>query len=136
MVPIPLAHRASADVEYNGMVIRKGSCILYNNYSVFHDKNIWGDPEQFKPERFLSPGNSEMVIGTEKLQGIFGFGKRVCLGETLAWNSFFLYFVTLIQNWKMEVVEGQPAPDIHNVFESFSLSPNSFEVKMVPQTYL
>jgi len=130
MVPIPLAHRTTADVPYRDMVIPKDTCIMYNNFSTFHDPEYWGDPNVFRPERFLSPDGSE-VVGTERVVA-FGLGKRVCPGETLSWNSFFLYFVTMIQNWKMEVVDGQAPPDINDVFVSFSLSPNPFQMKMVP----
>jgi len=129
--PIPLAHRTTADVPYKDMIIPKDTCIMYSNYSTFYDEKTWGDPKAFRPERFLSQDGTE-VVGTEVVHMAFGYGKRVCPGETLAWNSLFMYFVTMVQNWKMEVVDGQPPPDLDDVFVSFSLSPNAFQMKMTP----
>lgn len=53
VVPVAVAHRSIKDVEFQGYIIPKDATILINLRSVMMDKNHWGDPENFRPERFL-----------------------------------------------------------------------------------
>ncbi|KAK7866788.1 hypothetical protein R5R35_004209 [Gryllus longicercus] len=53
--PMTLPHRALADVEIGGYVIPKDSTVLMSLYSIHMDKEYWGDPKEFRPERFLNP---------------------------------------------------------------------------------
>ena len=41
----------------------------------------------------------------------FGIGKRVCLGESLAKSSIFIFFTMMLQNLKFEVDPARPRPD-------------------------
>ncbi len=73
------------------------SYVFYNIYYFHNDPEYWGDPEKFRPERFL-----EQVDGTTKLVKHerlvpFGFGRRICMGESLAKAELFLFTVLLIQ---------------------------------------
>lgn len=131
MVPVPLAHRALKDIEYRGMIIKKDTCVMYNQTCNFFDESHFKDARTFNPERFLSEDGTQ-VINTERVTpfGIKGSG-RICLGETLAWNSFFIYFTTFLQNYKLQPVPGAES-NVDDVVVSFSLSPKEFKVKMVP----
>lgn len=66
-----------------------------------HSKTIWGDPENFRPSRFLSSG-SENVTRNESLV-IFSSGKRACLGESLAKNELFLFTTSILQRFNVHV---------------------------------
>ena len=44
---------------------------------------IWGDPDTFRPERFLNQNRQLNKDLTEKVM-IFGMGKRRCLGDGFA----------------------------------------------------
>ena len=41
----------------------------------------------------------------------FGIGKRICLGESLAKSSIFIFFTMMIQNLKFEVDPAKPRPN-------------------------
>ena len=66
-------------------------------------KKIWGDPENFRPERFLDEHGN--IIKREELIP-FSIGRRICLGESLAKMELFLYLATLFQ--KFEFLPASP----------------------------
>lgn len=91
VTPLGGPHRAVSDINYKGYLIKKDTTIIANLYGVNYDKDIWGDPENFRPERFLEKkGNLPEAIS-------FSDGKRKCLGERLARDELFLFFTGLIQ---------------------------------------
>jgi cytochrome P450 len=47
--------------------------------AILHDPEIYPDPEEFKPERFLNENGS--VPDDPKLSLAFGIGKRICPGR-------------------------------------------------------
>jgi methyl farnesoate epoxidase/farnesoate epoxidase len=85
---------------------------LANLWSLFHDREHWGDPEVFRPERFLD-GNKFFVKDEWMIS--FGAGKRVCLGEVLARNTVFLFFTTLLQQFAFSLPEDEPTPETSSI---------------------
>ena len=55
LVPFSAPHSNNRDVSFRGYVIPKGAFILPNMETVLHDPAEWGDPENFRPERFIGP---------------------------------------------------------------------------------
>ena len=47
-------HCATEDTTIQGFNIPKGTTIISNLWAVNHDPNLWKDPEEFRPERFLN----------------------------------------------------------------------------------
>jgi len=77
--PLSFMHSTLEEVRIGGFVIPKDIVITPNLYAVLHDEKIWGDPETFRPERFLLPdGTANKAHG-----GFFPFsyGKRACIGK-------------------------------------------------------
>ncbi|GAB6030733.1 hypothetical protein CHUAL_007584 [Chamberlinius hualienensis] len=104
LVPLSNPRRNFKDVTVLGYRIPKDTMIIPNLWAVHHDPKIWGDPENFRPERFLNENgqvkNSEYLIP-------FSVGKRACVGEPLARMEIFLYFVSLLQNFDFVPPEGE-----------------------------
>jgi len=98
--------------------------VLVNMYSVNSSKAYWGDPEVFRPQRFLDSHGH--LIKDERLIP-FGIGKRACLGESLAKMSLFLYFTTLIKNFLFETVPGHVDPS-SEPRDGLTLSPKPYNV--------
>jgi cytochrome P450 len=65
-------------VEIGGWRYPPGVCVIANAYLVQHDPEIYPEPYQFRPERFLaeSPGTYTWIP--------FGGGRRRCLGASFA----------------------------------------------------
>ena len=75
ILPIPGPRKVMKDVEYKGMLVKKDTAIVANTYSPMQNKAVWGDPENFRPERFLD-GNGQLNGLHEHISIVFGYGKR------------------------------------------------------------
>ena len=53
IVPLSAFHVASETSSFNGYTIPKNAIIISHLYAVLHDPDIWEEPEEFRPERFL-----------------------------------------------------------------------------------
>jgi methyl farnesoate epoxidase/farnesoate epoxidase len=100
--------------------------VLANLWSLFHDREHWGDPEVFRPERFL---DEDKNFVKDEWMISFGAGKRMCLGEVLARNSIFLFFTTLLQEFLFSLPEDEPAPQTLPL-PGMTLAPQPFRVKI------
>lgn len=57
-VPIALPHKTTKDTTICGYPIKKNTNVFVNIFSLASEKEIWGDPETFRPERFLADDGS------------------------------------------------------------------------------
>jgi len=79
---------SSEDSVYRGFFIPKGSVLVVNAWAILHDPDIYPDPEEFKPERFLNKDGSFRDDPTIALA--FGAGKRICPGRHLVDATLFV----------------------------------------------
>lgn len=71
--PTTIPHRAMVDTVLFGYEIKKNYTMLANLRSVHMDKEHWGDPQEFRPERFIND-KGEFVEDTWLMP--FGLGKE------------------------------------------------------------
>ncbi|XP_077520116.1 uncharacterized protein LOC144129934 [Amblyomma americanum] len=106
VAPLGVPREAAADTEYKGNFIPKGSVILANIAAVHMNPDIWNDPDEFNPRRFLKEDGSSLITKPEQLIP-FSIGRRMCPGETLATVEVFLYLTTLLQKFSILPMEGE-----------------------------
>nr|QBQ34512.1 cytochrome P450 CYP305A1 [Diaphorina citri] len=127
VIPLSGAHRATEDTKLGGYNIPKDTLIMSCLYSMHYNPDLWDEPDKFKPERFLNPNGSFNYCDSLYQ---FGFGKRRCLGETLARSFLFIYFVGILHRYKIttrdENISRIPLPGI-------SISPRPYNVILVPR---
>ena len=70
--PLGGSHLASETTSFNGYTIPKNALIFSNLYGMMHDPDVWGDPEVFRPERFLDENGQ---IRTREEVIAFSLGK-------------------------------------------------------------
>ncbi|XP_062237592.1 cytochrome P450 1A1 [Platichthys flesus] len=105
-IPFTIPHCTTRNITLNGYFIPKDTCVFINQYQVNHDADQWGDPDAFRPERFLGPSGLLNKELTEKVL-IFGMGKRRCLGDGFARLEMFVFLTTLLHGLQIENVPGQ-----------------------------
>ena len=86
IAPLAVPHAVTNDdVMFHGYKIPKDTPILFNLDSVLKDPDIFENPEQFNPERFID-ANGKVFRPKEFIP--FGIGRRICLGESVALSIF------------------------------------------------
>ena len=106
IAPVSLFHISSDAMKVGQYDIPKDTLIVPMLYDIHHNPEYFNEPDEFKPERFLSKSEDGSLKFTPDPKVIpFGTGKRRCLGENLARMSLYKVFTSLIQ--KYEIVSGQ-----------------------------
>ena len=124
IAPMPVARKCMADFVYRNYLIPEGTAVFFNTATVMMDKDYWGDPDVFRPERFLDSSGTKVVNTERNLP--FGYGKRVCIAENVARETFSIYFATFLKKYKFEIVPGKEAPSAEPLV-NFTLRPQVFE---------
>ncbi|XP_025099198.1 LOW QUALITY PROTEIN: cytochrome P450 2F3-like [Pomacea canaliculata] len=127
IVPLSLPHCTASHVELSGYTIPKGTFVLPNLESVLHDPETWGDPENFRPERFI--GQDGTLLRFEE-HIPFSIGRRVCLGEAVARMELFLYLAAMIQRFRFLLPETGELPSLQGTL-GIAHAPKHFMVRVV-----
>ena len=90
IVTLGLPHKATVDMKLGNYFIKKDTTIFSLMNSKMHDKKAWGDPEVFRPERFLDE-KERFVSRPNALYIPFSAGRRSCPGEKLALADIFFF---------------------------------------------
>ncbi|KAF8673796.1 hypothetical protein HU200_048551 [Digitaria exilis] len=86
--PVPLnTLRAEADdVLPDGTAVQAGWFVAYNSYAMGRMESAWGrDAREYRPERWLSPGDETFRPDSPYRFVAFHAGPRVCLGKEMAY---------------------------------------------------
>jgi len=83
---------------YNGIVLPKGSNLLFSIYEIHRHSDFWKQPNEFIPERFLDEN-----IKFSKNYFPFGAGPRMCIGNNFAMYEMILAIIALVEQF--EIIE-------------------------------
>ncbi|XP_012867383.1 PREDICTED: cytochrome P450 1A2-like [Dipodomys ordii] len=104
--PFTIPHSTTKDTILNGFYIPKERCVFINQWQVNHDPETWGDPFEFRPERFLTDGETTLNKPLSEKVLLFGLGKRRCIGEIPAKWEMFLFLSTLLHQLEFSLTPG------------------------------
>ena len=101
VVPLLVPHKLTETCELNGYKVLAGTQAYINMWAIGHDPNVWDDPWQFRPERFLGTDKISLNGGSFELAP-FGSGIRICPGLPLAVLSMGFMLASLVHSfeWK------------------------------------
>ena len=83
------------------------ACQLLSPRGMFHDPNIFTEPDQFDPERWFSPN-----VPTFPIQA-FGFGARLCPGRFFARRSVLANMAGILAAFDIVPTEDGPPEKIY-----------------------
>ena len=95
--PAYFIDRVNIDEEnFNGMILPKGSNLLFSVYEIHRHPDFWKHPEEFMPERFLDEN-----IKFSKIYYPFGAGPRMCIGNNFAMYEMILTIIALVEQFEI-----------------------------------
>ncbi|KAI3767271.1 hypothetical protein L2E82_17363 [Cichorium intybus] len=106
--PLAVPHESQEKCIVGGYIIPNGTRLLVNIWKIQRDPNIWSDPDQFKPERFLTSHKDIDVKGKHYELIPFGSGRRMCPGVFFALPTLGLALASLIQQFVLEKPSNEP----------------------------
>ncbi|XP_073974032.1 probable cytochrome P450 303a1 [Rhodnius prolixus] len=124
-----IPHRALKDTKLCGYDIPKDTMVIANFNGPLMEKELWGDPEVFRPDRFIDE-DGKIYVPDYYLP--FGTGKHRCLGQALARTNIFLFMAVLLQNFDFKIPPGQGPPDTKGV-DGVTPSPGAFYALVTPR---
>ncbi|KAH7528891.1 cytochrome P450 78A5 [Ziziphus jujuba] len=92
------ARLAIHDTHISDHFIPAGTTAIVNMWSITHDEQIWSEPNEFNPERFIKEDVS--ILGSDLRLAPFGSGRRVCPGKAMGLATVELWVAQLLQSFK------------------------------------
>ncbi|CAI9281794.1 unnamed protein product [Lactuca saligna] len=100
--PLGAPREFSEDSNVAGYHVPKGTWLIVNIWKIQHDPEIWSDPSEFRPERFLSGTHAHADVRGTNFELIpFGAGRRSCSGLAFSLQILHIVLATLLQNFDM-----------------------------------
>ena len=122
--------RITTDVAVDGFNIPENSLAMANLLGFMKDPDHWENPDMFRPERFLEKTEEGLKVCKNERFVPYGIGRRICMGESLAKDTLFIFVTTLIKNLTFENPVAHPKPDPENYTEGFTLIPHPYYVQI------
>lgn len=110
LLPSGVPHRLLQETTLDGYTLPADTIVVTGLHAMHMDKQLWGDPEIFRPERFLTAEGKLNLRSDISLP--FAAGKRLCAGETFSRNLIFLYLTAIFQNFKLSLVKNETIEQI------------------------
>jgi cytochrome P450 len=83
-VPFDIKQAVAADVLPDGTRVNRGDRVVYVPYAMGRLAELWDDPAEFRPERFLDDGGAFKFPPAATFP-VFQAGPRTCLGKDVAY---------------------------------------------------
>ncbi|GAB2267132.1 hypothetical protein Dimus_002117 [Dionaea muscipula] len=118
VVPLNIPRVASEPCQVNGYYIPKNARLFVNVWAMGQDPELWENPQNFDPERFLSERLAKVEPWGNDFELIpFGSGRRICAGIRMGITIVQLVIGTLVHCFDWKLSDGV---DVH-MDEAFGL---------------
>eukprot|EP01118_Nematostelium_gracile_P006103 TRINITY_DN1952_c0_g2_i1.p1 TRINITY_DN1952_c0_g2~~TRINITY_DN1952_c0_g2_i1.p1 ORF type:complete len:503 (+),score=120.94 TRINITY_DN1952_c0_g2_i1:62-1570(+) len=100
-VPYDPKRAVEDDVLPDGTKVRKGTVVFWSAYIMGRSEELWDNPEEFRPERWLGENGGIQVDSINAIP--FQLGPRICLGMNMAYLEMKIVIIKLLRRFKLEV---------------------------------
>lgn len=135
VAPTTLPHANIEDIAYKDHAIPKGTIIFVNAWGIFHDPEVFPNPCEFNPDRWLQ----DDMKSDRTCDLVFGTARRVCPGIHIARNSIDINVMKLI--WAFNFSKSKdPATkrnkvyDLNDFVKGILTGPSRFECEITPRS--
>ncbi|KAJ8655903.1 hypothetical protein O0I10_008343 [Lichtheimia ornata] len=97
------------DTELAGTFIPKGTRVTVDIHEMHHSPDIWSNPEEFKPERFIPGGEADQLAGNGMSWLPFSNGARQCIGMNFSLTEQRVLLPMLLRKYEWHL----PDDSIH-----------------------
>ncbi|RVX20300.1 Flavonoid 3',5'-hydroxylase 2 [Vitis vinifera] len=117
--PLNLPRVSTQACEVNGYYIPENTRLSVNIWAIGRDPDVWENPEEFRPERFLSGRNAKIDPRGNDFELIpFGAGRRICAGARMGIVLVEYILGTLVHSFDWKMPDGVEI----NMDEAFGLA--------------
>lgn len=108
-------HMLSKDINYNGYYMPEGAIVMPAIWWFTHDPEVYKEPDQFDPNRYLAPRHEP-----DPALHVFGYGRRKCPGNYMGQADIFLTTVQTLAAFKISKETDEDGNEIE-------INPNELE---------
>ncbi|GMR46679.1 hypothetical protein PMAYCL1PPCAC_16874, partial [Pristionchus mayeri] len=130
ILQVNVNRRATEDVEIMGHLIPEATTLIGEVYQIMAHDPIFENPDEFRPERYLSEDGTTLKKDLVDRTMPFSLGKRQCAGEGLARVELFLGIAAILQNYRLLPTDDSPI-DLRP-HTTVNMMPKQQNLKLVP----
>ncbi|CAA7394439.1 unnamed protein product [Spirodela intermedia] len=114
-----LSHAATEDTELGGYRVPAGANVEFYTAWLTENPEMWEDPGEYRPERFLQGGDGweTDVTGMRGVRMMpFGVGRRICPAASLGTLHVQMMLARMVREFRWVSVPGEGPPDPEETF--------------------
>ncbi|KAL7264649.1 hypothetical protein ACSBR1_002584 [Camellia fascicularis] len=131
--PLSIPRESIQDCHVSGYYVPKGTRLIVNIWKLHHDPCLSTDPNEFRPERFLTWQAKANLRGQQFEFLPFGAGRRSCPGNTLAYQTLHLILARLLQGFNLTILPGNGKVDMSEGLGLTLPKATPLEVLVIPR---
>ncbi|KAH6908270.1 cytochrome P450 98A3 [Coprinopsis sp. MPI-PUGE-AT-0042] len=136
VAPLNIPRKVREDEEYNGYFIPKGTIVFCNSWAIMHDPDVFEDPMEFRPERYLKDGQLDPSV-LDPEAAAFGYGRRICPGRYLSNESLTFMAASLLSVFDVRPIKdenGDPIPLEFDIGDELICKVKPFKVEITARS--
>ncbi|KAK4274987.1 hypothetical protein QN277_018136 [Acacia crassicarpa] len=130
--PLSVMHKSVEDCTVAGYHIPSGTHLLTNLSKIHRDPNIYEDPLEFRPERFLTTHKNVDLRGQHFELIPFGAGRRMCPGVSFALLMMQLTLANLLTGFHIATPDNKPV-DMREQVGLTNIKASPLQVLLTPR---
>nr|GMD89091.1 cytochrome P450 CYP82D47-like [Ipomoea batatas] len=130
--PLGAPRMFTEDCIISGFHVPKGTWLLFNLWKLQRDPQVWSNPLEFIPERFINCHKEVDVFGQDFELIPFGASRRICPGITFGLQMLHLVLANLLHSFELSNVSNEVI-DMTQMAGITNLKVKALEILVAPR---